>query len=177
MAHHILCENIKIEADASMNSQYRQTVEVGTPKKIKTYQVLSLFLNLLGLGLIAAAITASYYIFIGVGVLIGIGLWLSQLYYSSTKQFEYDVNDKRLVICKTNIAGRKNRVADILFADVTQYGHFSDIAIDGDLIATSDIQKAEIRCLVFNIDGKQHRLLFEPDGYLDALLNYTLNAK
>lgn len=159
-----------------MTSNYVQKVDVKLPDGARLNQVLGIVLQLVGLGLIAAAVFGSYYVFIAVGVFLIAGIVLTQRFYSTAKSFEYDYNETRLVIARSNILGHKRRLLEIVYSDVTEFTVFRDAVSHDDIVAAADVHSDDVKAVVFAAEGKTYRLLFSPDEYLTILLSDRLRS-
>lgn len=153
-----------------MTTQYVQTCEVALRRGARRDQILGMVFQLMGLGMIPIAIYLSYWVFIAVAVPIIFGAWLTQRFYSSAREFEYAFTGSRLIVSRTNIAGRGRRMLDIALSDVTSFSKFYDMVMPGDLVAAENVNEKEVCALIFRAGGSEFRLLFSPDGYLTALL-------
>lgn len=159
-----------------MTNQYVQIVDVELRKGARRDQIGGIVLQLLGIGLILVAVFVSYYSFIAVGILLAAGIYLTQRFYSTAKQFEYDFSTERLVISRTNIVNRRKRILEVVFPDVTSFTYFKDMIMEGDIIATDNARGEDVKTMTFRADGKEFRLLFSPDDYLSELIGDRLRA-
>lgn len=159
-----------------MSEQYVQRVEVPLRPGARRDQILGVVLQLIGLGMIAVAVFYNWYAFIAVAAFLGAGIWLTQKFYGTARQYEYDYSTERLVVSRTNIVNRRKRILEIVFDDVTFFTYFRDTAFDDDIVAADDLHSEEIKAMGFKADGKNLRLLFRPDDYLTALLSERLKA-
>lgn len=159
-----------------MTENYVQKVEIPLRKGARRDQILGIVFQLMGLGLIPVAIFFDYLVFIAVAVPIALGIWLTQRFYSTAREFEYAFTGKRLVISRTNIVGRGRRMLEIAFSDVKSFTRFYDIAIQGDFVAAEDLHSPDVKALVFAAGEGEYRLLFTPDDYMTALISDRLRA-
>lgn len=159
-----------------MTENYVQKVEIPLRKGARRDQILGIVFQLMGLGLIPVAIFFNYFVFIAVAVPIALGVWLTQRFYSTAREFEYAFTGKRLIISRTNIVGRGRRMLEIAFSDVKSFTRFYDIAIQGDLVAAEDLHSPDVKALVFAAGDGEYRLLFTPDDYMTALISDRLRA-
>ena len=159
-----------------MTENYVQKVEIPLRKGARRDQILGIVFQLMGLGLIPVAIFFDYLVFIAVAVPIALGVWLTQRFYSTAREFEYAFTGKRLVISRTNIVGRGRRMLEIAFSDVKSFTRFYDIAIQGDFVAAEDLHSPDVKALVFAVGDGEYRLLFTPDDYMTALISDRLRA-
>lgn len=159
-----------------MTENYVQKVEIPLRKGARRDQILGIVFQLMGLGLIPVAIFFDYLVFIAVAVPIALGIWLTQRFYSTAREFEYAFTGKRLVISRTNIVGRGRRMLEIAFSDVKSFTCFYDIAIQGDFVAAEDLHSPDVKALVFAAGDGEYRLLFTPDDYMTALISDRLRA-
>lgn len=159
-----------------MTENYVQKVEIPLRKGARRDQILGIVFQLMGLGLIPVAIFFNYLVFIAVAVPIALGIWLTQRFYSTAREFEYAFTGKRLVISRTNIVGRGRRMLEIAFSDVKSFTRFYDIAIQGDFVAAEDLHSPDVKALVFAAGDGEYRLLFTPDDYMTALISDRLRA-
>ncbi|MEE0841749.1 MAG: hypothetical protein U0M04_02465 [Christensenellales bacterium] len=159
-----------------MTENYVQKVEIPLRKGARRDQILGIVFQLMGLGLIPVAIFFDYLVFIAVAVPIALGIWLTQRFYSTAREFEYAFTGKRLVISRTNIVGRGRRMLEIAFSDVKSFTRFYDIAIQGDFVAAEDLHSPDVKALVFAAGDGEYRLLFTPDDYMTALISDRLRA-
>ena len=159
-----------------MTENYVQKVEIPLRKGARRDQILGIVFQLMGLGLIPVAIFFDYLVFIAVAVPIALGVWLTQRFYSTAREFEYAFTGKRLIISRTNIVGRGRRMLEIAFSDVKSFTHFYDIAIQGDFVAAEDLHSPDVKALVFAAGDGEYRLLFTPDDYMTALISDRLRA-
>lgn len=159
-----------------MTENYVQKVEIPLRKGARRDQILGIVFQLMGLGLIPVAIFFNYFVFIAVAVPIALGVWLTQRFYSTAREFEYAFTGKRLVISRTNIVGRGRRMLEIAFSDVKSFTRFYDIAIQGDFVAAEDLHSPDVKVLVFAAGDGEYRLLFTPDDYMTALISDRLRA-
>ncbi len=159
-----------------MTENYVQKVEIPLRKGARRDQILGIVFQLMGLGLIPVAIFFDYLVFIAVAVPIALGVWLTQRFYSTAREFEYAFTGKRLVISRTNIVGRGRRMLEIAFSDVKSFTRFYDIAIQGDFVAAEDLHSPDVKALVFAAGDGEYRLLFTPDDYMTALISDRLRA-
>lgn len=157
-----------------MTDYYVQKVDIPLRKGARRDQILGIVFQLLGIGLIPVAIFYSYWVFVAVAIPILCGVWLTQRFYSTVKEYEYAFTGKRLVVSRTNIVGRGRRMLEIAFKDVKSFTYFYDIVINGDFVATEDLHSPEVKAIVFTAGGSEYRLLFSPDEYLTALLGDAL---
>jgi hypothetical protein len=88
--------------------------------------------------------------------------------------FEYGINHVRIVFSVTTVISRTERKLEILLQDVVEYDDFLDLTIDGDFIMCSNVNENGVKALVFNVEGKTERVLFNPDEYLNAFLKDAL---
>ncbi len=160
-----------------MTDNYVQKLSIDTPKKERIKHTAGTVLKLMALGLIVVAVFASYYVFIAVAVLFVLGMVLCQLYNNNAKEYEYDFNALRLVVCKTNMLGKRERKLEVLFDDVKNFCPFTDIATADDLIFCQSAGEQGVYALTFLFEQKELRLLLQPDTYLVALIEETLTAK
>ena len=72
-----------------MTDIYVQREEVALRKGARRDQILGMVLQLAGLGLIPVAVFFSYWVFFAVAVALAGGIWLTQRFYSSPKEYEY----------------------------------------------------------------------------------------
>lgn len=159
-----------------MTENYVQKVEIPLRKGARRDQILGIVFQLIGLGLIPVAIFFDYLVFIAVAVPIALGIWLTQRFYSTAREFEYAFTGKRLVISRTNIVGRGRRMLEIAFSDVKSFTRFYDIAMQGDFVAAEDLHSPDVKALVFAAGDGEYRLLFTPDDYMTALISDRLRA-
>lgn len=159
-----------------MTENYVQKVEIPLRKGARRDQILGIVFQLMGLGLIPVAIFFDYLVFIAVAVPIALGIWLTQRFYSTAREFEYAFTGKRLIISRTNIVGRGRRMLEIAFSDVKSFTRFYDIAIQGDFVAAEDLHSPDVKALVFAAGDGEYRLLFTPDDYMTALISDRLRA-
>lgn len=159
-----------------MTENYVQKVEIPLRKGARRDQILGIVFQLMGLGLIPVAIFFNYLVFIAVAVPIALGIWLTQRFYSTAREFEYAFTGKRLVISRINIVGRGRRMLEIAFSDVKSFTRFYDIAIQGDFVAAEDLHSPNVKALVFAVGDGEYRLLFTPDDYMTALISDRLRA-
>lgn len=159
-----------------MTENYVQKVEIPLRKGARRDQILGIVFQVMGLGLIPVAIFFDYLVFIAVAVPIALGIWLTQRFYSTAREFEYAFTGKRLVISRTNIVGRGRRMLEIAFSDVKSFTRFYDIAIQGDFVAAEDLHSPDVKALVFAAGDGEYRLLFTPDDYMTALISDRLRA-
>lgn len=159
-----------------MTENYVQKVEIPLRKGARRDQILGIVFQVMGLGLIPVAIFFDYLVFIAVAVPIALGVWLTQRFYSTAREFEYAFTGKRLVISRTNIVGRGRRMLEIAFSDVKSFTRFYDIAIQGDFVAAEDLHSPDVKALVFAAGDGEYRLLFTPDDYMTALISDRLRA-
>lgn len=159
-----------------MTENYVQKVEIPLRKGARRDQILGIVFQLMGLGLIPVAIFFNYFVFIAVAVPIALGVWLTQRFYSTAREFEYAFTGKRLIISRTNIVGRGRRMLEIAFSDVKSFTRFYDIAIQGDFVAAEDLHSPDVKALVFAAGDGEYRLLFMPDDYMTALISDRLRA-
>lgn len=159
-----------------MTENYVQKVEIPLRKGARRDQILGIVFQLMGLGLIPVAIFFDYLVFIAVAVPIALGIWLTQRFYSTAREFEYAFTGKRLVISRTNIVGRGRRMLEIAFSDVKSFTRFYDIAMQGDFVAAEDLHSPDVKALVFAAGDGEYRLLFTPDDYMTALISDRLRA-
>lgn len=159
-----------------MTENYVQKVEIPLRKGARRDQILGIVFQLMGLGLIPVAIFFNYLVFIAVAVPIALGIWLTQRFYSTAREFEYAFTGKRLVISRINIVGRGRRMLEIAFSDVKSFTRFYDIAIQGDFVAAEDLHSPNVKALVFAAGDGEYRLLFTPDDYMTALISDRLRA-
>lgn len=159
-----------------MTENYVQKVEIPLRKGARRDQILGIVFQLMGLGLIPVAIFFNYFVFIAVAVPIALGVWLTQRFYSTAREFEYAFTGKRLVISRTNIVGRGRRMLEIAFSDVKSFTRFYDTAIQGDFVAAEDLHSPDVKALVFAAGDGEYRLLFTPDDYMTALISDRLRA-
>ncbi len=159
-----------------MTENYVQKVEIPLRKGARRDQILGIVFQLMGLGLIPVAIFFDYLVFIAVAVPIALGVWLTQRFYSTAREFEYAFTGKRLIISRTNIVGRGRRMLEIAFSDVKSFTRFYDIAIQGDFVAAEDLHSPDVKALVFAAGDGEYRLLFTPDDYMTALISDRLRA-
>lgn len=157
-----------------MSEQYVQRVDVPLRSGARRDQILGIALQLLGLGMIAVAVFYSWYAFIAVAAFLGAGIWLTQRFYGTARQYEYDYSEERLVISRTNIVNHRKRILEIVFEDVLFFTYFRDVAFEDDIIAADDLHSEEIKAIGFKAEGRNFRLLFRPDDYLTALLSERL---
>lgn len=157
-----------------MTNQYVQTVEVDLRQGARRDQILGIVLQLLGLGLILAGVFVSYYFFIAVAFALAVGIYLTQRFYSTAKQFEYDFNNERLVISRTNIVNHRRRILEIVYGDVKSFTYFRDVVFPTDIVATGKATAQDVKAMIFTADGKEMRLLFEPDDYMALLISERL---
>ena len=104
------------------------------------------------------------------------GIVLTQRFYSTAKSFEYDYNETRLVIARSNILGYKRRLVEIVYSDVTEFTVFRDAVSHDDIVAAADVHSDDVKAVVFAAEGKTYRLLFSPDEYLTILLSDRLRS-
>lgn len=159
-----------------MTENYVQKVEIPLRKGARRDQILGIVFQVMGLGLIPVAIFFDYLVFIAVAVPIALGVWLTQRFYSTAREFEYAFTGKRLIISRTNIVGRGRRMLEIAFSDVKSFTRFYDIAIQGDFVAAEDLHSPDVKALVFAAGDGEYRLLFTPDDYMTALISDRLRA-
>ena len=65
----------------------------------------------------------------------------------------------------------------IALADVSSYDGFYDMQMPGDFVAAGSVNAPGVKVIVFTAEGAEHRLLFEPDDYLHALLMSKLRTE
>lgn len=159
-----------------MTERYIQKVEVAVSKTARRDQIIGLVFQLLGLGLIPISILYSYWVFFGVGALIGVGIWFTQRFYSSAKEYEYAFTGTRLIISRTNLLGKGRRVTEIALGDVRTFTRFYDTVTPRDILAAESAGHSDIKAMTFLSAGEEHRLLFAPDEYMAILIGDALRA-
>jgi E3 ubiquitin-protein ligase DOA10 len=157
-----------------MTELYVQTVENPLSKTARNKQFLGALMVIIGICSIGLAIGVSYYFFILTGVLLAIGIYLTISFNKTIKSFEYGINHVRIVFSVTTVISRTERKLEILLQDVVEYDDFLDLTIDGDFIMCSNVNENGVKALVFNVEGKTERVLFNPDEYLNAFLKDAL---
>lgn len=157
-----------------MTQSYVQKAEVELRKGARRDQILGIVFQLMGLGLIPVAVVVTYWMFFGVGAALGFGIWLTQRFYSSPREFEYAFTGSKLIVSRTNLLGRGRRMLEIALGDVTSFTGFYDMVMQGDLIAAANVNSDEVKALTFMVDEREYRLLFSPDVYLTTLLSEKL---
>ena len=123
------------------------------------------------------ATAVSYYAFIGVGILLALGTYLTVSYNKTIKSYEYGCNTSRLIFSVTTVITRTERKIEILLDDVVEYGDFDDLTVESDYIMCPSTNEVGVKALVFNLDGKKERVLFLPDDYMNAFLKETLKKE
>lgn len=157
-----------------MTDLYVQNIENPLSSGARKKQIGGILFTLLGVGFIVVAMAVSYYAFIGVGLLIVLGTCLTMSYNRTIKSFEYGCNTNRLIFSVTTVIARTERKIEILLEDVVEYGNFEDLTSANDHIMCPNTNEEGVKALVFNVEGKTERVLFLPDGYLNAFLKETL---
>ena len=109
-----------------MTDLYVQNIENPLSKSARKKQIAGVLFTLLGIGLIIVATAVSYYAFIGVGILLALGTYLTVSYNKTIKSFEYGCNTSRLIFSVTTVISRTERKIEILLDDVVEYGDFDD---------------------------------------------------
>lgn len=160
-----------------MTDLYVQNIDNPLPKGARAKQFGGVLLTLLGLGFIIVATTISYYAFIGTGVLVALGTIITVNYNRTIKSFEYGCNTQRIIFSVTTVISRTERKIEILFDDVEEYGDFDDLVCQTDYVMCPDTNSVGVKVMVFKVDGKTQRVLFEPDDYMNAFLKETLKKE
>lgn len=160
-----------------MTDLYVQNIENPLSKAARKKQIAGVLFTLLGIGLIIVATAVSYYAFIGVGVLLAVGTYLTVSYNKTIKSYEYGCNTSRLIFSVTTVIARTERKIEILLDDVVEYGDFDDLTVESDYIMCPSTNEVGVKALVFNLDGKKERVLFLPDDYMNAFLKETLKKE
>lgn len=160
-----------------MTDLYVQNIDNPLPKGARAKQFGGVLLTLLGFGFIIVATTVSYYAFIGTGVFVVVGTLITINYNRTIKSFEYGCNTQRLIFSVTTVISRTERKMEIMLDDVVDYGDFDDLVCQTDYVMCPDTNKVGVKAMVFNVDGRQERVLFEPDDYLNAFLKETLKKE
>lgn len=159
-----------------MTDIYVQREEVALRKGARRDQILGMVLQLAGLGLIPVAVFFSYWVFFAVAVALAGGIWLTQRFYSSPKEYEYAFTGTKLVVSRANIAGRGRRMLEIALSDVRSFTGFYDILTERDFLAAESANMPEIKAMTFAVGDGVYRLLFAPDDYMTALISEKLRA-
>ena len=160
-----------------MTDLYVQNIENPLSKSARKKQIAGVLFTLLGIGLIIVATAVSYYAFIGVGILLALGTYLTVSYNKTIKSYEYGCNTNRLIFSVTTVIARTERKIEILLDDVVEYGDFDDLTVESDCIMCPNTNEVGVKALVFNLDGKKERVLFLPDDYMNAFLKETLKKE
>lgn len=160
-----------------MTDLYVQNIENSLSKSARKKQIAGVLFTLLGIGLIIVATAVSYYAFIGVGVLLALGTYLTVSYNKTIKSYEYGCNTNRLIFSVTTVIARTERKIEILLDDVVEYGDFDDLTVESDYIMCPNTNEVGVKALVFNLDGRKERVLFLPDDYMNAFLKETLKKE
>lgn len=160
-----------------MTDLYVQNIENPLSKFARKKQIAGVLFTLLGIGLIIVATAVSYYAFIGVGILLALGTYLTVSYNKTIKSYEYGCNTIRLIFSVTTVIARTERKIEILLDDVVDYGDFDDLMVESDYIMCPNTNEVGVKALVFNLDGKRERVLFLPDDYMNAFLKETLKKE
>lgn len=160
-----------------MTDLYVQNIENPLSKAARKKQIAGVLFTLLGIGLIIVATAVSYYAFIGVGILLALGTYLTVSYNKTIKSYEYGCNTSRLIFSVTTVISRTERKIEILLDDVVEYGDFDDLTVESDYIMCPSTNEVGVKALVFNLDGKKERVLFLPDDYMNAFLKETLKKE
>lgn len=160
-----------------MTNLYVQNIDNNLPKGTRAKQFGGVLLTVLGLGLIIVATAVSYYVFIAVALFIGAGALVTTNYNKTIKSFGYGCNTKRIIFSVTTVIARTERKIEVLFDDVVEYGTFADILCQNDYVMCPDTNKVGVKVLVFNLNEKLERVLFEPDDYLNAFLKESLKKE
>ncbi|MEG2540868.1 MAG: hypothetical protein RSB59_03745 [Clostridia bacterium] len=157
-----------------MTEQYIQKVEVGLPRGARKKQIGGLVVSLASLGFIALSIFLSLYFLIAFFVFFAVGMTLLQMFGNSAKEYEYDFNCTRLVVSKTNLFGKKKRIAEVAFKSAKSFKLFSEVANQNDILACENLQDAGMYIVEFESDNKVSKLIFAPDDYMIALITDRL---
>ena len=157
-----------------MTDLYTQTIENPLDKSARRKQIGGALAVVLGVCSIAVAIWVSYYFFILTGALIGLGAFLTISFNNTIKSFEYGCNSTRLIFSITTVISRTERKIEILLEDVVEYNDFQDLTVESDFVMCPYVNANGVKALVFNVDGKKARVLFQPDDYMHAFLKETL---
>lgn len=160
-----------------MTERYVQKVEVELRHGARRDQILGIVFQLMGLGLIPVAIYLNYWVFAAAGVALAFGIWLTQKFYSTPREYEYALSGSRLIVSRANLVGRGRRMLEIALADVSSYDGFYDMQMPSDFVAAGSVNAPGVKVIVFTAEGTEHRLLFEPDDYLHALLLSKLRSE
>ena len=157
-----------------MTDLYNQTIENPLDKVARRKQVGGALAVVIGICSIGLAIGISYYFFILTGALIGLGAFLTISFNNTIKSFEYGCNSTRLIFSITTVISRTERKIEILLEDVVEYNDFQDLTIESDFVMCPNINANGVKALVFKVDGKMARDVFQPDDYMHAFLKETL---
>ena len=157
-----------------MTDLYNQTIENPLDKVARRKQVGGALAVVIGICSIGLAIGISYYFFILTGALICLGAFLTISFNNTIKSFEYGCNSTRLIFSITTVISRTERKIEILLEDVVEYNDFQDLTIESDFVMCPNINANGVKALVFKVDGKMARVLFQPDDYMHAFLKETL---
>lgn len=152
-------------------TKYTQSVKVkiSTGGKIMLYAGVILQIASLAL-LIVGIFVNQYVLFAFIGVL-GIGVLLSQLYYAQTIEYNYHYADDRLIFTKKDVRLRAKALMTVKFDRILSYGEFTDFVQNTDKVYLADVASPDNKVLRFTLpDGSEHRIIFTPDDYLNALI-------
>ena len=160
-----------------MTERYVQKVEAEPRKGARRDQILGIVLQLRGLGLIPVAIFVTEWMAFGVAVAFVFGIWLTQRFYSSPREYEYAFTGSKLIVSRANILGRGRKMLEIALADVRSFTGFYDMVLPGDFLAAENVNSGDVKAMTFVAGGTEYRLLFSPDVYLTELLSEKLRNK
>ena len=157
-----------------MTDLYTQTIENPLDKTARRKQVGSAVAFVVGICSVGLAIGVSYYFFILTGSLILLGALLTISFNKTVKSFEYGCNQSRLIFSVTTVISRTERNIEILLDDVAEYGDFQDLTIESDFIMCPNVNEDGVKAMIFKVGNNTARVLFKPDGYLNAFLKESL---
>ena len=153
-------------------TKYTQSVgvKISTGGKIMLYAGIAL--QIASLALLIVGVFVNQFVLFAFIAVLGIGILLGQLYYAQNIEYNYHYAEDRLIFTKKDVRLRVKTLMTVKFDRIISYENFVDFVKNTDKVYLSDVASPENKVLRFTLpDGSEHRIIFTPDEYLNALIN------
>ena len=160
-----------------MIANYKQKLSLKISKKQRVLQIVSIAVQVLSLGFIVVGVIVDFYYYIGFLLMYGLGVGLYQLYYSTTREYEYVLTDSHLVFYKNDIRLHAKLILILNLTDINSMKTFTDLVKDGELVLLDNPSRSDAKEIEYVQNGKTSYVLFAPDEYMVALLEDRQLAK
>lgn len=160
-----------------MIANYKQKLSMKISKKQRAIQITSIVVQVLSLGFIIVGFVVDYYYYIGFLLTYGLGVAIYQIYYSTTKEYEYVLTENQLVFYKNNIRMHAKLILGLNLSEIKSIKIFSDLVKEGELVLVDNVSRKDAKEIEYEKDGKTNYIVFAPDEYMVALLEDRLGGK